>query len=57
MAIIFILHQVLAVDDDQQVIVGGFTFVKNIDLVRNCGSKQSLDVFRKIVVYKQLKIT
>ena len=34
MAIIFILHQVLAVDDDQQVIVGGFTFVKNIDLVK-----------------------
>ena len=23
-----------AVDDDQQVIVGGFTFVKNIDLVK-----------------------
>ena len=24
----------LAVDDEQQVIVGGFTFVKNIDLVK-----------------------
>ena len=34
MIIIFILYQVLAVDDEQQVIVAGFTFVKNIDLVK-----------------------
>ena len=34
MVIIFILYQVPAVDDDQQVIVGHFTFVKNIDLVK-----------------------
>ena len=32
--IIFILYQVLAVDDDYQVIVDGFTFVKNINLVK-----------------------
>ena len=34
MAIIFFLYQVVAVDDDQQVIVGGFTFMKNTDLVK-----------------------
>ena len=34
MAVIFILYQVLVVDDNQQVIVGGFAFVKIIDLVK-----------------------
>ena len=32
--IIFTLYQVLVVDDDYQVIVEGFTFVKNINLVK-----------------------
>ena len=32
--IIFTLYQVLVVDDDYQVIVEGFKFVKNINLVK-----------------------